>query len=96
MEKQTFELVRGVFTPVEAADVLFSLIGDKIKFHNLQMLSNHEGFGDNLSKSEQRIKELLVSKNDVKDMILEARDKGYKLTINSEVEVSFVKSPELA
>jgi hypothetical protein len=91
MENQTFKLVEGEFSPVEAADVLFSLIGDKIKFHNLQMLSNQERFGGDNSHSEKRIDQLKAAKEQVKEMILEARDKGYTLNINSNVEVTLVK-----
>lgn len=94
MENQSFKLVEGEFTPVEAADVLFSLIGDKIKFHNLQMLSNQERFGGDVSHSLKRIEELKASKNLVKEIILEARDKGYTLSLNSKVEVTLVKTPE--
>jgi len=91
-EKQTtIKLVEGTYTPAEAADILFSLIGDKIKFHNLQILSLQERFGLDTSHSEARILELKAAKNETKDLILEARDQGYQIEINGSIEIKFVK-----
>jgi hypothetical protein len=91
-EKQTtIKLVEGTYTPAEAADILFSLIGDKIKFHNLQILSLQERFGLDTSHSEARILELKAAKNETKDLILEARDQGYQIEINGAIQIKFVR-----
>ena len=88
---QNIQLVEGTFSPVEAADVLFSLISDKIKFHNLQILSVQERFNGDTSHSEQRIKALKIAKNQAKDLILKARDEGYDVKIDSVIDIRLVK-----
>lgn len=89
--KQKIQLVEGMFSPVEAADVLFSLIADKIKFHNIQMLNIQQGFNGDISHSEQRIKELKNAKNLAKDLIIKARDEGYELQIDSSIKIKLKK-----
>ncbi len=89
-EQTTIKLVEGTYTPAEAADILFSLIGDKIKFHNLQILSLQERFGIDSVHSEHRIKELKEAKTQVKDLILEARDAGYTLQIEGDIKIKFL------
>ena len=39
---QKVQLVEGKFTPSEAADVVSSLISEKINFHKIQRLSSLE------------------------------------------------------
>jgi hypothetical protein len=84
---QSIQLVEGTFSPIEAADVLFSLITDKIKFHNLQLLNVNELSNDTITHSEQRIRALKEAKNLVKDLILKARNQGYELEIDSTIEI---------
>ncbi|MBP2832160.1 hypothetical protein J8281_08160 [Aquimarina sp. U1-2] len=85
------KLIKGNFSPFEAADVLFSLITDKIKFHNLQMLQKHQGSDPDNLHSATRISELKHEKNVVRDMILKARDEGYELEIYGAVEIKMKK-----
>ncbi|MBT8285472.1 MAG: hypothetical protein HKO75_08855 [Flavobacteriaceae bacterium] len=93
-EKATLKLVEGTYTPSEAADILFSLIGDKIKFHNLQILSLQERFGIESTHSEQRIKELKAAKMQVKDLILQARDSGYTMQIEGDIKINFLSKEQ--
>ena len=41
--KQEIQLVKGLFTPSEASDVVLSLIDQKINFHKIQRLQIWEG-----------------------------------------------------
>jgi hypothetical protein len=93
-EQVTLKLVEGTYTPAEAADILFSLIGDKIKFHNLQILSLQERFGIESTHSEQRIKELKAAKMQAKDLILQARDSGYTMQIEGDIKISFLSKEQ--
>lgn len=93
-EQTTIKLVEGTYTPAEAADILFSLIGDKIKFHNLQILSLQERFGIDSVHSEQRIKELKEAKLQAKDLIIQARDAGYTLQIEGDIKISFLSKEQ--
>ena len=85
--QQKFKIVEGVFTPSETAEVLFTLINDKIRFHNLQVTEITERFNGDTSRSERRIKELQASKEQIKDMILTARDLGQTIEINGSIEL---------
>ncbi|MFK7811188.1 MAG: hypothetical protein AB8B59_01765 [Maribacter sp.] len=85
------QLVEGTFLPVDAADILFSLISAKIKFHQLQMLSLQEPINDYKGHSEHPIEALKHSKTDIKDLILKARDEGYKLKIDSKINIELIK-----
>lgn len=85
------QLVKGTFSPIEAADVLLSLIAYKIKFHTVQMLSSEERYNPNTIPSEQRIEELKLAKNMVKDLILKARNEGYELQIESAIKIDLKK-----
>jgi hypothetical protein len=82
------QLVEGEFTPVEAADVLLSLINYKIKFHSVQILNLKGMENEAIKKSEKRISELKKAKKNVTQLILKARKKGEKIEINSIISIT--------
>jgi len=86
------QLIEGTFNPIEAADVLLSLVTYKIKFHNLQLLnlsSNHEVAR---KQSEKRIAELKEAKNKITQIIMEARNSGALLEITSDIDIRIKNS----
>lgn len=86
-------LVKGTFNPSEAADVLLTLINDKIKFHSIQILNLHEGSEKDIAYSEERIKALKAAKAKITDMVVEARNKDLVLEINSSIEIQMRPRP---
>lgn len=48
-----FDLINGTFQPAEAKNVLFTLIKDKINFHELEMFSAYERYGVELPHSKK-------------------------------------------
>ena len=86
-------LVKGTFTPSEAADVLLTLINDKIKFHSIQILNLREGSDKDITYSEERIKALKAAKAEITDMVVEARNKGLVLDINSSIDIQMRPRP---
>ncbi|MBJ7880930.1 hypothetical protein [Gelidibacter salicanalis] len=90
-KKKSFKLIEGKFEPAEAADVLFSILHDKIRFHNVQRLSIKERFNGDTSYSEGRLKDLKKSKKKIAKLIVEARDNGYNVEINSIIEMILTK-----
>lgn len=90
-KEQKVQLVEGTFSFEEAADVLFSLLMHKIKFHSLQILNDQTLTNDELGRSKLRIEELKESKKLVKDMILISRDEGYYLEIDSAINIKLIK-----
>lgn len=86
--QETIQLVEGVFSPAEAADVLLTLINDKIKFHTIHALKLKGEQDSDVDHSEQRITELREAKKRVHDLVINARNKGLKLNINSVISIS--------
>ncbi|MEN1785460.1 MAG: hypothetical protein AAGF77_10000 [Bacteroidota bacterium] len=84
-----FRLIEGTFTPLEAADVLLSLINYKIKFHSVQLLNLGDKNLQELQRSEDRIAELKKVKHQVTELILKSRETGCPLNISSPVKIKF-------
>jgi|GEM_PF-271582 len=87
----SIKLVEGVFSPAEAADVLLSLINDKIKFHTVQVLNLKGGYNEDTSNSEQRIKELQEAKHVVKDLVVKAQQEGMNVEINGPIRIKLTR-----
>ncbi|MFS4445155.1 hypothetical protein [Maribacter sp. 2307UL18-2] len=85
------KLVEGEFGPGDSADVLLSLIADKIKFHNLQKLLINDADDLRLMRAEHRIGELKEARKSVIESIIKARDDGYSLKIEATVNIEYVK-----
>ncbi|RZS93802.1 hypothetical protein [Aquimarina brevivitae] len=89
---QKIQLVKGEFTPSEAAHIVTNLIDEKINFHKLQRLQVWEG--DHKRETNQldnRIEELEKEKTIAKEYIKSLRASGKNLTINGTLEISAVK-----
>ncbi len=87
----SFKLVEGTYSPTDSADVLLSLIADKIKFHNLQILCLSDKKNVELIHAEKRIEELKESRKMVTDLILKARDAGYNLKIDGTIKIEMLQ-----
>jgi len=85
------KLIHGVFSPAAAADVLLSLINDKIKFHTVQSLNLKTGYNENTEESEQRILQLKEAKEIVKFMVVDARNKNYEVSIEGDITLKLTK-----
>ena len=88
---QNIVLIDGVFNPAEAADVLLSLINDKIKFHTVQSLNLKSGYDENTIDSEQRIAQLKNSKDTVKAIVVKAHKENYEISINGDITIKLNK-----
>lgn len=87
---EKIQLIEGTFNPIEAADVLLSLVTYKIKFHNLQLLNLEEKNGVTREQSEKRIAELKEAKNRITQIIMDARNNGTSLEIRSDINIRLV------
>lgn len=86
---QKLQLVKGEFTPSEAAHIIDSLIDEKINFHKIQRLQIWEG--NHKCKTvdlDGRIEELELEKSIVRDFINNSRGLGQNLKINGVLEIS--------
>jgi hypothetical protein len=86
-------LVKGTFAPSEAADVLLTLINDKIKFHSIQILNLREGSEKDIAYSEERIKALKAAKAEITEMVVKARNQDLVLEINSSIHIQMRPRP---
>lgn len=87
---EEIQLIEGQFNPIEAADVLLSLIAYKIKFHNLQLLNLDHCSSVSREQSEKRITELKEAKNKITSLIMRARDEGVLLDIKSNIKITCI------
>mgnify|MGYP006308321837 CR=1 FL=1 len=92
LEKQNVKLVDGTFTPVQASDVISSLIDKKINFHKVENLQNWER--DHSADPQpiiDRIKELEAAKKEAKAFIKAMKNSGKNIKIEGELKISIVE-----
>ncbi len=87
--KHNLKLIDGNFSPIEAGKVLFGLISYKINYHQMEMFSNEERFGKDLSNSKKRIDELKTAHASLKELIDHGSEKGQILKINCVIEILY-------
>ncbi|WP_445383357.1 hypothetical protein [Robiginitalea sp. IMCC43444] len=79
--------IKGSFNPAEAADVLLSLLNDKIKFHTVKSLKLNPGSSQSEEHSAARIGALREAKKKVEELVLMAHKEGLDLEINSTLAI---------
>lgn len=84
------ELVKGVFTPLDAQYIMDHLISEKISFHKLQNLSHQERFGKENHESIDRIVALKKTKKEIQKIIIHAIEMGKNLKIEANINVELV------
>lgn len=87
LEKRSFTLIDGTFTPVAAAEILYAMISHKINFHGVKSLSMELRFGQDSKNSAQRFEVLKNMRNEVEQLIKEAIDAGYVLEIKGNIDI---------
>lgn len=87
--KYNLQLIDGKFSPNEAGNVLFGLISYKINYHQKELFSNKERFGQDLSNSEKRIEELKTVHRSLKQIIDLSSEQGQPMKINCVIEIQF-------
>ena len=88
---QHLTLIDGTFAPTEARKLLSDLISRKINYHQLEMFSNEERFGKDISNSKKRIEALKRTKDELKTIVEYAIKNQYKLQVNSFIDIKFVE-----
>lgn len=87
---ESITFIEGDFSPAEAADVLLSLLNDKIKFHTVKSLNLRETEQDSVDSSTERIVRLQKAKKRVEELVVLAHKNGMELKINSTIEINLV------
>lgn len=87
---ENITFIEGHFSPAEAADVLLSLLNDKIKFHTVKALNLREDEKRSECASAERIKRLREAKKRVEELVVLAHRNGMELKIDSNIEINLV------
>lgn len=90
LEKETYDLIRGDFTPEEALEVVNDLFLKKINFHNAQSFSQMVRFGTKDPARERRIKELKLAQEKARELIQEAKESGKSIRVNSSISIELI------
>ena len=89
--KSNFKLIDGTFLPEEAKVILTTLINNKIDYHNLQIFSDGERFGEEITaKTTQRIAELKQDLASLLTQVETAKANNKKFSIKSSIDIDFV------
>lgn len=90
-----FRLVDGVYDLQEVKEIIFNLIDDKIKFHQLKAFSDNIRLGEIVNEhSNLRLNDLKSSKNDLIQLLETLsnteENEGKKFKIYSEVKIELI------
>lgn len=91
-----FKLIDGNFDIDDAGRILNALVGNKIKFHNVESFRIQERHNGDVAHSEKRVKELTAVKSDLKELIEYAKENNLDFKINCRVNIELVPVKELA
>jgi hypothetical protein len=83
MEK--FELIKNTYPPIEAREVLLSLIGDKIRFLNIKSWRIQEMHGADTTHITQRIEELKETNRQIQSLLEKASADHMDVEIESNI-----------
>ncbi|MDA9555584.1 hypothetical protein N9R54_05045 [Pelobium sp.] len=84
---QVLTLIQGEFTPNETIEILFSLINEKIRFHDLQILGIKEGKEGNAEPHLKRIEELTNTKKAIQELVAKAKQNNNIIAVNSSIQL---------
>lgn len=91
-KEQNINLIEGIFTASETADLLRSMLDQKINFHKVHRLCITEGNHDDAcTYDNNRINELIAEKEKLNAFIKQVREKGGALQITGNVEIKLLK-----
>lgn len=86
----TIKLIDGEYTPQEAASILLAVIEEKIKYHNIHILSHEERFNVSNESSIKRLKELKQSREEICQLVELAKSDNKRLKIKSNINIELV------
>jgi len=88
----TIKLIDGTYKVEDAGEILLSVLGDKIRFHNINSLGSNERDCEDSYNSDTRLKELSADRERVLQLLKEHRNKDTKIKINCKIEVEVIQS----
>jgi hypothetical protein len=82
-------LINGEFTPSEASELLMDLYNKNINFNKIQNFSSQVRYGVDDENALCRIQELRESVEQIKDVLMEAKEHGKNIVVKSFLEIEF-------
>lgn len=89
----SIKLIDGLYDSTDAAEILYTVLNDKIKFHNIQLNSCLERNKGEVTHSQIRLKALRQEKEKIAEILSKARG-GVKIRLEAEIKVSYVSDSE--
>jgi hypothetical protein len=86
-----FNLIKGVFSPNDAQEIMSNLIESKIQFHKLKIFSRDIRFGENDTESRERIKQLEETKVQLLELLSQAREHNHQLSMKSMINIKVLR-----
>lgn len=91
---QFVELVNEKLAPGEAAEMIESLVGDRVRTHNVRMLQRWErNHHFDSAPFDREITQMKAQKQDAKRLIAAAKDMGLHVEVVARIEVRLVSKP---
>lgn len=92
MEKtEKISLIEGLFEPIEAKEILISILTNKIQFHQLKNFSLVERLGKEDENSKRRIPELKNSIEQMLEIISRANELNKRIKISSVINIQLTE-----
>lgn len=95
-ENHQFKLIDNTYSPTAAKEVIASLIQDKIRFLNVQLLSNQERYGSDISFAAKRVEQLQTELERVLNTFDEAISEDSEVQITCPINVTIRQIEKVA
>lgn len=88
------QLVKENCPPDEAAELIATLVDDRIRLHNIRMLRRWEGNHQfDSTPYDHKIVEMKAQNKNARALLAEARELGFNVEVSASIEVRLVKKP---
>jgi hypothetical protein len=85
---KAIKLIEGTYSNKEAADILLSVLGDKIRFHEIKKLSLRERHGIDSIESGERLTELRAARQEIIDLFKNPENEDLQFSISSSINIT--------
>ena len=82
-------LIDGIFSEMDAKEILMNIISTKIHFHSMKNFSSQERFGKEDTHSLKRMTDLNHDIEKIKEILDQAKSNNWNLNIHSTILISF-------
>ena len=90
--KNSIKLIDGTYKVEDAGEILLSVLGDKIRFHNINSLGSVERDCDDSYNSDVRLKELNADREKVLELLKNNKSDNRQIKINCKIEIEVVET----